>query len=284
MSHCHNVSGWSKRAGARLLLLLLAFAVTTGCMKLESTMTLRPDGSGEIRERVVVSAQMAAMMESMEQMDSSSTSSGSMFSEEEVRESNAYPGAELKSVTMIDDMNGKGYESVYTFSDIREVTFQRDPNKIMSGKTDKKPDNNLSGMMDEMDIEFTPGAPAKLTIRMPQDDKESGDAEEDMPADTDADTTAMDPQEMRMLQMMLRDAAFKMAIKIDGEIVETNASHVSDGEVTIMDMNFGEMVRDTTALKTFAQFSESETDDPAQISDLPGIKIETQEEVSVLFK
>jgi len=285
----HGV-GSRPHAFTRLVLIALAVVVATGCMNLESTLTLRPDGSGEIRERVVLSAQMAAMMESMQEQDTTNTGDLSLFSEESVRNSGAYSGAELASVTMIDDMSGKGYESVYTFSDIRDVTFTPNPGDVMPDNVEQ-PDmddgpggGDLSGMLEDLDLEFTSGSPSTLTIRMPHD-KEQGDAA-GMNADMDVttDTSEMDPQEMRMVKMMLRDARFRVAIQLDGDIVETNASHVADGEVTLFDLNFEEMVRDTSALKSFMKFGDQENADPEAISGLPGVKIETQEEISISFQ
>ena len=278
----------------RVLMLAVALVVATGCMQIENTVTIRPDGSGTISERVVISPQMSMMMESMASMDSSADASGQMFSEEDVRDRDPYPGTQLDDVTMIDDMSGRGYESVYTFSDIREVTFRpSSPAEVMpedaqsGGKM--KIDNSGSGMLKELDMEFTPGAPATLLVRIPRDatadepDEEMEGGEMEMEGDADGPDMS-DPQQLRMLRMMFRDARFRVAVNVEGDIVETNATHRSGNTVTLFDFNFGEMVQDTSALRQFMEFSEKENTDPSEISDLPGVTVEDQEEITIRFE
>lgn len=275
-----------------ILIIALALCVATGCMQIDNTITIRADGSGTITERVVASPQMSMMMASMAAMDSSADASAPMFSEEEIRERDAYPGTELESVTMIDDMSGTGYEGVYTFSDIRDVTFRpSSPGDVMpesAGASSKiNIDESGSGMLQALGMAFTPGSPATLTVRLPKDatadepEVEGGEIEGEMDSDG---PDLSDPQQRRMMQMMFRDARFRVAVNVDGEIVETNASHRSGNTVTLFDLNFGEMVQDTSALRQFMEFSDKETADPSDLSDLPGVTVEEQEEVTIRFE
>jgi hypothetical protein len=277
----------------RVLMLAVALVVATGCMQIENTVTIRPDGSGTISERVVISSQMSMMMESMASMDSSADESGQMFSEENVRDRDPYPGTQLDGVTMIDDMSGRGYESVYTFSDIREVAFRpSSPAEVMpedaqsGGKM--KIGNSGSEMLNELDMEFTPGSPATLLVRIPRDataDESDVEMEREMDMEDGGDGPDMsDPQQLRMLRMMFRDARFRVAVNVEGDIVETNATHRSGNTVTLFDFNFGEMVQDTSALRQFMEFSEKENADPSEISDLPGVTVENQKEVTIRFE
>lgn len=275
----------------RLILLGLSLVFVTGCMNIDSTLTIRPDGSGEIHERVIIGPEFVGMIESMQAMDTTQSMDEELFSEEDIREREAYPGSELSSVTMIDDARGKGYESVYTFSDIRQVTFEPQAGDIvasqmsdqMGDQAEGDPEEEMEGMMQNLDMQFSPGSPATLTVRFPRDED---DTEEDELDDAEAasDTSEVGPQEMRMLQMMFRDARFRMAIEVDGTIVETSASHTDGQTVTLFDLNFGEMVQDTTALRRFMEFGDADGSDPEDIANLPGVTVETKEEITISFE
>ena len=277
----------------RVLMLAVAVIVTTGCMQIENTVTIRPDGSGTINERVLVSPQMSMMMESMAPMDSSEEASEQMFSEENIRDRDPYPGTQLEAITMIDDMSGRGYESIYSFADIREVTFRpSSPGEIMpenaQAGSNISVDDSGSGMLKDIGMEFTPGSPATLIVRIPKDattDEPDVEMEGEMDTEADGDGPDMsDPQQMRMLRMMFRDARFRVAVNVDGEIVETDAMHRNGNTVTLFDFNFGEMVQDTSALRQFMEFSEKDNADPSDVSGLPGVTIEEQEEVTIRFE
>jgi hypothetical protein len=136
-------------------------------------------------------------------------------------------------------------------------------------------------------MQFSPGSPATLTVRFPRDEDDAADdAMDDAMDDAEAasDTSDIGPQEMRMLQMMFRDARFRMAIEVDGSIVETTASHADGQTVTLFDLNFGEMVQDTTALRQFMEFGDAEGADPEDIANLPGVTVETKEEITISFE
>jgi len=282
----------------RALILAAALVVATGCMQIDNTLTVRPDGSGTIKERVVMSSQMSMMVESMAAMDSSADASAPMFSEEDIRERDAYPGTELESVTMIDDLSGTGYESVYAFADVRDVTFRpASPEDVMpenasSGRT-VDIDASGPGMLQAFGMTFTPGAPAELVVQIPQDatedatpeDKDmNGSVENRAMANRDTEADFSDPQQMRMLRMMFRDARFRVALNVDGEIVETNARHHDGSTVTLFDLNFGEMVQDTSALRRFMEVSNKENAGPSDIEVRPGVKVEDQEQVTIRFE
>jgi len=262
------------RASAPLLVLCLAAVLATGCMQIENTVTIRPDGSGEITERVVVTSEMLEMMAMMDESDAAD-----MFTEQDIRDRTPYPGTELASVTMIDDMDGQGYTSTYTFADIRDVTFRPALDEIH----DDSPDGQVDapdGMLRELDLAFTPGPPATLTVRMPEAEDDS-----DIQIDTSDTSSAMpDMSDLRILRMMLRDARFRVAVIVDGTIVETDATYRSDNEITLYDFDFNEVVRDSTALRRFAEAGETDRPDAGQLAGIPGIRIEQRETVTVRFE
>lgn len=261
------------RAFAPLLVIGFAAVLATGCMQIENTVTIRPDGSGEITERVVVTSEMLEMMAMMDESDSAD-----MFTEQEIRDRDPYPGTDLASVTMIDDMDGRGYTSTYTFANIRDVSFRPALDEIL----DDSPDGQVEapdGMLRELDLAFTPGSPATLTVRMPETEDDA-----DVQLDTASADATPDLDDLRILRMVLRDARFRVAVIVDGTIVETNASYRSGNEITLYDFDFNEVVRDSTALRRFAEAGETDRPDAEQLADIPGIRIERRETVTVRFE
>lgn len=90
-----------------------------------------------------------------------------------------------------------------------------------------------------------------------------------------------------MMRQMMKGAGFRLAVTVDGEIVETDATHRSGSTITLVEMDLEPLVQDSSA---FAQLmvDDQRSGSPKAAIDslnaLPGISIEPQRTVTVRFR
>ena len=92
-----------------------------------------------------------------------------------------------------------------------------------------------------------------------------------------------------MMRRMMTDSGFRLAVTLDGTIVETNATYRSGSTVTLMEIDFGPLTRDSTA---FRRLMVDESNRPPaspqaaidSLNALPGITIEPKETVTIRFR
>lgn len=260
-----------------------------------STVTVRPDGSGTIAERVTIGAELASMIRGMEQADDSAGTSGELFSKTEVRaRADSLSGLRLTSVEMISTRENEGYEALYAFDNLNEAQLSPAPEDVTPDQAaEQRGEGGPSELLSEVDLSYTPGTPATLTITMPRDT--SGD--DGMTGGSfSMDTPGEGPpsaQEMRMMRQMMTDSGFRLAVTVDGTIVETNATHRSGSTVTLMEIDFGPLTQDSTAFRRLMVDDQPPASDrqPASpqaaidsLNALPGVTIEPKGTITVRFR
>lgn len=271
----------------RTLSLLFAALLIAGCMNVSTTLTVRPDGSGTITERLTLNPEAARMMQSMGQAFDSTGAPQELFSEEELRaEADSVPGLALRSYARIDEETGTGYEAVYAFKNLNAAQFDPGPGDVMPDGAAVPTEEGGLDLMSEMSFDFSPGSPATLTIRMPQDP--GAERADEGQADTVATPDEMPSgADMEMMRALMQDAGFRLAVTIDGRIVETNATHRSGDTITLMAMDFEALAQDSTAFRELMTMSNEEPTPAAaldRLNALPGVTIEPQETVTIRFQ
>ncbi len=271
----------------RSLSIVLASVLVAGCMNVSTTLTVRPDGSGTVRERLTVSPQFATMMESMKQMGDSTATSEGLFTEAEIRKDASSLGMRLESVQMISGAGGEGYEAVYGFDNLNDVRFDPSPDDVLPEEASQQTEENPFELLSAVDVSYTSGSPATLTLRMPRDKApDDEDASEDG-SSMDTGDEEPSPQEMQMMREMMTDAGVRLIVSIDGQILETNATHRSGSTVTLMDMDFGQLAQDSTAFTRMMAVDQPTLSPQSTIDSLnalPGMTIEPQEAVTIRFR
>ena len=250
---------------------------------MSSTVTVRPDGSGTVTERLTLRSQFAEMMRKMEQMDDSTAPSAALFTRDEIQaRADSIPGLRLSSVEMLSDGQMEGYEAVFAFDNLNDVNFNPSPGKMLPDRPDSDDDDGDAPFELLRNVQFShsPGSPATLSVTMPRSD----------PADIGMDTSGDDSpseQEIGMMREMMRDSGFRLAVSVDGEIVETNASHRSGSTITLMEMDFGALAQDSTAFRRVMVEEDASASSRAAIERLnamPGITIEPEQTVTIRYR
>lgn len=271
---------------AKLGVAVMALLCMVGCMQVDSLVRVKQDGSGTIEETVLMNRefikQMEAMASQMGAKQEEGTSKGfNLFDQEEVKKKASAMGEGVTYVSSEKVTVGdkEGYKVCYAFADVNKVKLNQNPgDKVPSsgaGPGDK-------GEKDEfIRFQFTKGNPATLIVRMPA--RKPGEKpelpKEPKPEGQDADMA------MGMMSQMLKGMKITVAIEVEGAIVETNATHRQGSRITLMEMEFDKLIQNQEKFKEFAKLKPESLEEVKKVmKDLPGIKVELNEEVKVKFR
>ncbi len=243
----------------RALVVLFAVALS-GCFQVASVLTVRPDGSAQLRDQVTLSG-MALMA-----LEETGEGEG-LFSrsEMETRAQALGEGVRLASFETHDD----GYTAVYDVDDVRRLSYASPTLDSGSEASD--------GI--GMTFGFDDGAPSTLRLFVPKPS----------PAKSAGDATEVDPesqsQAIQMMRGFLEDARVTVAVEVDGEIVETNAPAVDGTRLTVYDVPFGVLF---DAMAEDPSLAEAGSSDPAAVMarfrGVDGIRIPAPGTIRVRFR
>lgn len=271
----------------RLLLLpLLALFGLSGCLDVEKTITVNPDGSGTVVETVLMSKAALEQMKEMAQGFGGKGGAGAdalnLADENKAREEAAKmgEGVTLVSVKKISNEKGEGAVMTYSFKDITKLKVDQNPASAgpkMGGGQQSKAEPVL--------FTFSKGNPSQLTIKMSQGllDKAAANAGEQAKDAPEAD--GMEDMAMEMMKQMFKDMRISINVAVAGKISQTNAQYHDDSRVTLMEMDMNKLLANPEKLKAMAK-SKPETLEAmkAVVKGIDGIKVESAPEVTIKFK
>ena len=274
----------------KLVSLLVLPLLLVGCIQVETIIRLKADGSGTIEKTVLVSREfinMMGMMKTLFQSDSTGEDSAEDpfdFDDEETLRANASKlgvGVRFLSAEKIDTDKLEGVKAIYAFSDITQVRI--DPG--MTGDIPSMDDEDApeSSREEYADIHFRKGNPARLVITFPRE--EDTDAPDEMESDTLSLEEDEDSGMGRRFKSMMKDARITLKFQIEGRISETNATFRDGSEVTLIDLEFAKFMDNLDAFNKLQSSKNLPFETRRQLmADIPGVKIELNDEVEIAFK
>ncbi len=251
--------------------LLLAIALPS-CLQNETTITVNKDGSGTIVEETYLTAAMLDMSAQFAEPGAPDPVA-EMFTEEKAKEKapKLGEGVEFVKMEMIEKEGMKGARTHYKFADISKVTVS--PGSAMESLGDNAP--KPKGDEEEaLKFEFADG---ELTVLIPPTDFK------DMAMDNAEE--GQNPQMEEMMKQMMADMQIAVRLKATDGIEKTNATYADGDTITLFDVKIAKMFAQKDKLKAISETAK--TDKDAAIADfkkLEGIRIETEEKVSVKLK
>ena len=250
--------------------------ITSACLQIESTISLKKDGSGTITEKMILGQQMAAMMQMAEAQGGAGGPAGGPMAQmmdkakAEARAKGMGEGVELVSMEKINDNGKVGVKTTFKFADINKLKYTT--SSAMSGMEGMKaPENDDAAPV----FKYADG---KLTITQKRPEVKN----EDIDAAKKAADNQIGEQELAMMQGMMKDMRMTMKIKIESGIKKTNASHVDGDTLTMADIQFAKLLSDPEKLKVLQTGDFEKT--KMALKGIDGIKFETQEVVEVELK
>jgi hypothetical protein len=244
----------SRRLRSLLLLALCGLAV--GCIQFHSTVKVNRDGSGGVVQELVISGTLMAMF-------------GGEFDladEAQLRNdaSAMGPGVTLASVEAIDDARGRGHRAVYRFTDIDQLTLNQNPSGSMPQAA-----GGGDAVQENVRFALRRGTPARLRVDLPQ--PEGGDVGEAAPGELPAG------EMLDLARQLYSEMKMSLAIEVDGAIRSSTATHVDGARVTVMEIDFGDVVADEGRfLELLSQNPDTLSSTLSALAEIEGIKVETQ--------
>jgi hypothetical protein len=315
--------------------LAVSLLFVQGCIQDDIRVTVRPDGTGTIEERLLISNEVTGLLEGMpegketEDKGEKSAAAGEteagaeregaagdsdgqavrkagkekpdpaarMMRQAGKRAARFGPDVSLDSVVPDKTESATGYRAVYGFEDIRKIRIGKEQDREGSGPDD--PAEQAVRQDDAIRFEFTgatAGAPALLTVRLPEQERQKaakrGKREkrknrESPPAGGDEapPREPEDPKALEMMQTLFKGMRMTIAVRIEGAIVETNATWRDGGDIVLMDMDFERILENRDLVQEMAAGKpDSFADMKALFHGVKGLKFELQNPVLVRFK
>ena len=278
----NNNTGKTMKIFKTMLIYASLTILLAGCLQVETTINVKKDGSGTINEKVLMSKTFVNMIKEFAQafQDSASTEEFSFFKDDEIIADAKDYGDDVKYVThsFINNDQWEGFQAVYSFNDITTVKVQPDPDSKV-GMSDEEAETTEK--KEYYFFKFKKGDVSELTIDRPDIDFAS-DSKEDVESDTsEQNDEEMGEEALKMMEGM----KINIAIQVDGKISSTNASYVDGSKITLMQMDFGEMMKNKESFKEFKNKEPKNIEEmKGFLEKFPGMKIEVEKPISVKFK
>ena len=301
--------GFPVRRGWRLVPLLAVLISTTACLEYTVLLKVRPDGSGELVETTMMKGQMLEMARAMTAMEGEEGGEGDSLmagqaeekrAEAEARAAKLGPGVTLASWEPITGEDAEGDRAVFRFDDVTQLDLQPAP--------------------DSGDGEEAPATGPGESIRFRWADAGSGRrrlvavfGEEEPPAETVAEGGGADDLElaaeegaagaegtegfeemadamgagmMEMMKPFLAGMRMRVLVEVEGEVLETDAPHAEGSQVTLLDLDFDQILADPAA---WEKLSSLDSDASLavlgpQLQGLPGVLVPAGREVAIEFR
>jgi hypothetical protein len=255
----------------------------TGCLEVNTTVHLNKDGSGTLEESVLMSSQVVQMISAFaSSFDSTAadTNKFSLFQPDQLKADTSKYGSGIKYLSgeEVKENEKEGYRVVYSFDNINKLRINQNPNsKIDMEGIDVEEEDTSKEILH---FDFSPGDPASLLIKLPS--KKDQEVTNEAPSQ---DTAGTNTEGMDELVKLMKDMHITLKIDVNGNIVETNANYVNGSEVTLFDISFNELLDNPEKLKMFKQQSPQNLEEIKKIMEnLPGVKIELNDEVKIKFE
>jgi hypothetical protein len=240
-----------------------------------SVITANKDGSAIVEETVLVSAQMKAMM------SAAAASGGEQGgpnmkdllpdqAKAEARAKKLGDGVTVKSREEVKTPDGKeGVKVTYAVPKIANLKYEPFNSDSKEGKDSKPITFKLDG--------------SKLSVNLPPDNNK-----DEKPAEKPKVPKEQMQAQLAMMKPMFAGMRVNFQIKGANGIAGSDASHLKDGAVTIMDIQFDKIMENQDTFMKVMESADDKSMTPAKVAqqfkDVDGLKIEGKEAISIDLK
>jgi len=284
-----------------LAFLLSASLFLSGCIDIESVVTVKKDGSGTIEESTLVSAQFSAMMAMAasglggQQPGGAGAGAPAMpnvlMTDEQAKAKAAQmgPGVTVQSIEALKSPDGRqGQKVVYAFADISKVKFE--PGDMgaagaagATGATGAAANTPVTFALSNGTLTVNNGSAKAATTAPPLPGT---------PAPTAPPTAGATPipsaQEMAMMKSMFAGMRMALRVKSVSGIASTDATYVDGDTVTLMDIQMDKLFDNPAVLEKLSGLQSNPNMSPAAASEalkgIDGVKAEIKDTVNIKLK
>ena len=276
-----------------LAIMLAMLAPLTGCFEQLIEVVVKKDGRGYIYVASYMNTQMGGLAEGLGAALPTGAEGGGFDlqpSKEDYKAKAAEFGEDVRLLWVKDKKNKKGWSgklAKFEFDDINKIKIV--PGDKPEGMGDEEKGDEEEEEKKPVTFELVPGETSMLTINIPDLEMKGPMGDDDQ--ENDGAGEAGFQQQMVMMQMMkpmLDGLRMLVRVRVEGEVVESSATHKSkkDQLATLMDVRFGEVMADMGNLAKFQELENISDPEEAKqaMAKIKGLTVETQENVTVTFK
>ena len=273
--------------------LVILCGATNGCLTSDTLIKINPDGSGVVVQKTLMNTEMIAQVTAMmrgfaQQMAGNEATQKDMkmpelFNEKDARARAAKmgPGVNFVSSRKITMEGMEGQEATYAFADITKLKLKEKPDTPpMPGlQTDTSPKG------DETTFRFSrlANGNSELTVVF---SKTSTKKDSTQDAVTQSSKTRKEPTSEQLEQAKKLLAGFRigMAVEVQGRLVKTNSLYQDGAKVTLLEMDFSELLSNETLLQQAAAIKGQSLDEAKELlKGFKGFKVNLDPEVKIEF-
>lgn len=244
-----------------LFLLVLSAIIFTGCIRTETKIFVKNDGSGYMEIESSIAKSLVEMMKSMGQFDDSAEKEDfeNPYSKEYFEKMISIFGeVSLDHYSEINNDRGIGGKVKYKFSDITKVKASF---LVVDEPEKQKSDDSI-----KFDF-IKEGASSKLVIKLPPFEESS---------------EKINPDEVVMMKMMFKDMFIKFDIEVEKKIKNTNAGNKKNKLVNLISFDISKVLdNDEKLINVIEGFTSKEKINEVNKND--GIYFEPESEVYIEF-
>ncbi len=263
----------------KLILYLFLPIIFNGCLELYTVITINPDGTGMITEKILYSPETVNMITSFAQEDEKRSGTSSLYSEDELKSKESLYGEKVvfAGVKEVKKDSLTGYEAIYKFQDISKVKMILNPDKSLPSEGEGE------GSTDEEQVltfAFKRNKSSVLEIDMGNQQFNSKEKLNEISGGENADT--LGENLMRALTPFM---SFKMdyRIRINGAIEQSDAKNLQQNEIPVLHIDLAKFLGNFQNIKVLNE-KISKSASPEEIFEgIEGIKINFQQKIKVQF-
>ncbi|NTV91892.1 MAG: hypothetical protein HGA72_01035 [Chlorobiaceae bacterium] len=264
---------------------VLFFALSlSACFDFSTVVSVRPDGTGTVTERFLISKASFKEMHAPSEGDQKGKPA-EMPDKAELEKSarKLGEGVRLLSVSPLVTKSHEGYEALYAFTDINKLQISRNPDVAGSADTSSGTETRKQKKQ-YVRFRLTEGTPSRLLISL--------DQEQNIPSagSSSATSPAAISEQGEMMTNIMKEF-FKgmhvfLAVDIDGTLLGTNATYRTDKRVTLMDVDFDKLMANSRQFAAFTALPPDSSPETMQkiLEKIPGIKVESKTKIDITFQ
>lgn len=232
---------------ARVAALVLTAALCTGCIRSNTLIKVKADGSGTVEQTMLMNTSfMKGMLGGFGGAQQTGAPSGAPSEADMKRAATRMgEGVTFVSATPMKDPDGyEGSKAIFSFTDVTKLRVDQDPN--LSGSTTggiSTPPKNGNPVT----FGFAKGTDGASTLTVTLKDDVAKDAA--TPNKPSGGPDMDNPQMLEMMKTMFKGFKVGIDVEVAGKILKTNADHVAGSRVTLLEMDMEMLLKDDAKLK-----------------------------------
>ncbi len=274
------------------LLLTLTFM---GCINIHETITVKKNGSGTIKIKMLVSNYMKQTVQNMNQMmqnaenqdseDNEESETNEMFSLNDMKKrgENFGEGVTFVSSKPIKTQDMEGFELLYSFKDINKLNeniFSND-----SADDDENSESTSENDKQKLIFSFKKGRTPELKILWNDEDDTDNSAENSSNQDIPNMNNPMMQGMGNFMAQMFKGFKIKYDMVFDGKIVKTNANFKDGNKITLLSLDFENLIKNSNDISKLNNLKGQNKEEMIKLmKTIKGVKVDTNKEIVVKFK